>query len=87
MMDIAYSTFVGGVAANRKLSLGSVQAAAQGRAWSGRDALRLGLIDRLGGLQDAIQLACQEAGLPEVTAVQMLALVLCAVCCLLVSLT
>lgn len=41
-----------------------VRAVAKGRAWTGRDALQHGLVDALGGLQEAIVLAKQEAGLP-----------------------
>ena len=36
---------------------------AQGRVWSGAAALKLGLVDQVGGLRDAILLACQKAGL------------------------
>lgn len=37
---------------------------AGGRVWTGEDALKAGLVDQLGGLQDAITLALQEASLP-----------------------
>ena len=37
---------------------------AKGRVWTGEDALAHGLVDALGGLQDALRLAKQEAGLP-----------------------
>ena len=37
---------------------------AKGRVWTGEDALAHGLVDELGGLQDALRLAKQEAGLP-----------------------
>lgn len=42
------------VADGRSLSAEAARAAAKGRVWSGADALRLGLVDRLGGLQDAV---------------------------------
>ena len=37
---------------------------AKGRVWTGRQALDLGLVDKLGGLEEAITLAKEEAGLP-----------------------
>ena len=37
---------------------------AQGRIWSGQAALKHGLVDELGGLQTALRLAKEEAGLP-----------------------
>ena len=44
-----------------------VHAAAKGRVWTGAQALQLGLVDGLGGLQDAVRLAREAAGLqPEV---------------------
>ena len=54
------------VAEGRGLSLQEVHKIAKGRIWSGEDALQRGLVDKLGGLQDAVQLAKQEAGLSEV---------------------
>jgi protease-4 len=50
-----YKDFVSKVAAGRSLSQDSVEAVAQGRVWTGRQALRAGLIDQLGGLQNAIE--------------------------------
>lgn len=52
------------VAAGRGMSEAAVRELARGRVWTGKDALARGLVDCLGGLQDAIQLAKQEAGLP-----------------------
>ena len=45
------------MAEGRSLSAEAARAAAKGRVWSGADALRLGLVDRLGGLQDAVDWA------------------------------
>ncbi|MBK7699809.1 MAG: S49 family peptidase [Saprospiraceae bacterium] len=36
---------------------------AQGRVWSGRDAQKIGLVDEIGGLEDAIKIAAQKAGI------------------------
>lgn len=52
------------VAAGRGMSETEVRKIAKGRVWSGKDALAHGLVDCMGGLQDAITLAKQEAGLP-----------------------
>ena len=48
------------------MSYGAVRKVAKGRAWTGQQALERGLVDHLGGLQDAISLAKQLAGLPMV---------------------
>ena len=52
------------MAAGRSKTKDEVRAIAQGRIWTGQAALERGLVDKLGGLQDAILLAKQEAGLP-----------------------
>ena len=52
------------VALGRGLSEKEVRQLARGRVWTGKDALQQGLVDALGGLQHAIDLAKQEAGLP-----------------------
>ena len=50
----------------RDLDPDHVSDIARGRVWSGKDALRLGLVDRLGGFDAAIELARELAGLePE----------------------
>ena len=53
------------VAEGRGLPLESVARLAKGRAWTGEQALHLGLIDSLGGLAEAVALAKQRAGLTE----------------------
>ena len=52
------------VAEGRGLSEAAVARLAKGRVWTGEQALGLGLVDQLGGLQAAVQLAKQAAGLP-----------------------
>lgn len=61
-MQRVYDTFVGHVAAGRRLSREAVDAAAQGRVWTGADALRVKLVDELGGLDLAIERARAAAG-------------------------
>lgn len=60
-----YKDFVNRVAAGRKKSFEEIESIAQGRVWSGRDAHRLGLVDALGGLNDAIEIARRKANLQK----------------------
>jgi protease-4 len=62
--DVIYDDFTRKVAAGRKLPLTKVQAIARGRVWSGADANRIGLVDRLGGFRTAYELASKLADLP-----------------------
>jgi protease-4 len=50
-----YKTFVTHVAAGRKMTFAQVDSIAQGRVWTGTDALKIGLVDKIGGLDDAIK--------------------------------
>ncbi len=58
-----YQTFLKRVAQGRNISVAEADALAQGRVWSGTDAKRLGLVDELGGLDDAIAEAASMVGL------------------------
>ena len=49
--DLFYTDFIERVAEGRKLSVDAVDAVAQGRVWTGADALERGLVDELGGLR------------------------------------
>jgi protease-4 len=60
-----YITFIGHVAKGRGMTVESVDEIAQGRVWTGTDALEIGLVDKLGGLQTAIDLAADIAGLED----------------------
>ncbi len=60
-----YTTFVNRVAAGRKLTFEQVDAVAQGRVWSGKEAISKGLVDELGSLEDAINSAAQLAELKD----------------------
>ncbi|MEM7612221.1 MAG: signal peptide peptidase SppA [Pseudomonadota bacterium] len=62
-IENGYREFVGGVADNRGMSFDDVDAVAQGKVWTGTDALRLGLVDTLGDLDDAVTLAAERAAL------------------------
>lgn len=58
-----YRCFLERVSAGRRRSVESVEPVAQGRVWTGRQALEHGLVDRLGGLEEAVARAAQLAGL------------------------
>jgi len=60
-----YQDFISLVADNRNMTLEQVDAIAQGRVWSGSKAKELGLVDELGGLEDAIIEAAKLADLGE----------------------
>ncbi len=64
-VDTIYNIFKSRVVAGRKLSGATVDSIAQGRVWSGADALQIGLVDRMGGLQDAIDCAARMANLKK----------------------
>jgi protease-4 len=63
MMLRIYDAFREHVAAGRGLSLEDVERIAQGRIWSGERAIEIGLVDELGGLDQALALARLELGL------------------------
>ncbi len=65
VIEKGYRDFVGGVAQARGRSFADIDAIAQGRVWSGAQALQRGLVDQLGGLHDAIKLAAAQARLGE----------------------
>lgn len=65
LVDDVYNQFIDVVAAERGLSEEQVRAVADGRIFSGRQALERGLVDRLGNLRDAIAAAGRMAGLGE----------------------
>lgn len=64
-IDRIYSQFKMRVAEGRKKDTAYIDSIAQGRVWSGEDALRLGLVDRLGGLQQAVESAARMAKLKD----------------------
>ena len=60
-----YDDFTSLVSNGRGMSKDSVDAIGQGRVWSGADAMRIGLVDKQGGIQDAIDYAAQKVGLSK----------------------
>jgi protease IV len=63
-LDRVYADFTAKVAAARGLPPERVHEIARGRVWTGADALDRGLVDELGGLDRAVELAWAKAGLP-----------------------
>ncbi len=61
-IDDFYDSFITEVATSRKMKKDDVDAVARGRVWSGEDAKARGLVDRLGGLMDAVALAQEKSG-------------------------
>ena len=62
ILESGYRAFLERVAESRKKTTDEVHALAQGRVWSGRDAKELGLVDELGGLKRALDIAKEKAG-------------------------
>jgi protease-4 len=65
MLDRIYRDFVQKVADGRGMGYDDVHTIARGRIWSGADAAGNGLVDVLGGLRDAADIARQRGGLPS----------------------
>jgi protease-4 len=60
-----YKIFITHVAEGRKKTTATVDSIGQGRVWSGANGLEIGLVDKLGGLNDAIKLAAQKASITQ----------------------
>ncbi|MDK2771159.1 MAG: signal peptide peptidase SppA [Flavobacterium sp.] len=58
-IESIYSTFLNRVASGRKMTTSQVDSIAQGRVWTGLDAVKIGLVDELGGLDNAIAYAAK----------------------------
>jgi len=65
MVEKTYDVFITHVSEGRELEKEEVDRIGQGRVWSGADALELGLVDRFGGLKDAVAIAQEKAGLEK----------------------
>jgi protease-4 len=60
-VESIYKTFITRVAVGRKMNTAQVDSIAQGRVWSGTDALKIGLVDKIGGMDDALKEAAKLA--------------------------
>jgi len=65
VIEEGYDDFLSRVSDNRGMEKSAVDDIAQGRVWTGVDALNLGLVDALGGLDDAVAAAAELAGMSE----------------------
>ena len=70
MMEDVYKTFVGRVSEGRKKTYDEIHEIAQGRVWTGRKALELGLVDEIGGLDDALAKAYTLADIKDEQAIE-----------------
>jgi protease-4 len=85
-VDHSYQEFLARVAKGRGKAVDTINDIAQGRVWAGVDALRIGLVDRLGSYDDAVRDAASRAGLkgsygvrrmePELTLMEQLLLMM-----------
>lgn len=64
-IEDGYETFLSRVAQGRRMTRDEVHEVAQGRVWTGEQALQVGLVDVLGGLDDAVRIAAGKAGLEK----------------------
>lgn len=58
-----YELFVKRCADGRKKTIDQIKAIAEGRVWTGEDALKIGLVDKIGGIDEAIEIAAKKAKL------------------------
>jgi protease-4 len=71
MMEMTYQEFIRRVAEGRKMTPDAVEKIAQGRVWTGAQAIKIGLVDQLGGLDTAVATAKSLAKIPEQRAVNL----------------
>jgi protease-4 len=69
MIENNYRRFIQLVAEGRKMAPQEVEKVAQGRVWAGKTAQELGLVDRFGSLQEAVESAADLAGIEEYDAI------------------
>jgi protease-4 len=62
-IEQTYNTFLKHVAESRKLTIDEVDKIAQGRVWTGNQAIKIGLVDKIGTLSDAIEYAKKKANI------------------------
>jgi len=62
-IESGYELFVKRCAEGRKMSVDAIKAIAEGRVWTGEEAIKNGLVDVLGGIDEAVAIAAEKAGL------------------------
>jgi protease IV len=63
MLDQVHTQFIDAVAAGRKMDPAQARKLANGRIYTGEQAQKLGLVDELGGLDDAVRIAAERSGM------------------------
>ncbi len=63
LIKTSYKEFINKVSSGRNMTTESIEEIAQGRVWSGADGKRIGIVDVIGGLNTAIDIAVERAGL------------------------
>jgi protease-4 len=71
LIDNTYETFITHVAEGRNMQKDAVDKIGEGRVWSGSDAKNIGLVDNFGGLEKAIDIAAEKAGIKEYRIVEL----------------
>jgi ClpP class serine protease len=71
LLETLYRTFIRKVAEGRSLSVDEVDRLGRGRVWTGAQAHAYGLVDQLGGLETALRLAKEAAGIPTEASTQL----------------
>lgn len=69
-VENVYDVFLQHVSQGRNMTVKEVDAIAQGRVWTGADAMKIGLVDTLGGLDLAIRIAAERAKIENYTLVE-----------------
>ncbi len=64
-IERGYDLFIGRCAEGRSKTKAEIDSIGQGRVWTGNQALQLGLVDKIGNLNDAIKLAAEAAGVKK----------------------
>ncbi len=70
-VEDVYDVFTSKVADGRKKTKGEIDSIGQGRVWSGTDAKKIGLVDELGGIKEAIHIAAKKAKLEKYKIVEL----------------
>ena len=66
-VEVIYDKFITTVAQGRSMGKDEVDEIAQGRVWTGSDAIGIKLVDEIGGLEEAVAYAAQLSGDPEIS--------------------
>ncbi len=71
VVDEIYTTFVNRVSEGRGLSYEAVDKVGEGRVWCGTNAMEIGLVDLFGGLEKAVEIAAEKAGVENYRIVEL----------------